>query len=45
MSFNAYTKNIKKKTGKTSADFIKLAEKKGLCKKENLIPLLKLQKL
>jgi Domain of unknown function (DUF4287) len=30
MSFQAYIDNIKTKTGKTPADFKKLAEKKGL---------------
>ena len=32
MSFQAYLKNIKAKTGKTPEDFEKLAEKKGLLK-------------
>jgi DNA-directed RNA polymerase alpha subunit len=32
MSFQAYLDNIKMKTGKTAADFKKLAEKKGLLK-------------
>ena len=32
MSFQAYIDNIKSKTGKTPADFKKLAEKKGLLK-------------
>ncbi len=32
MSFQAYIDNIKKKTGKTSDDFKKLAEGKGLLK-------------
>ncbi len=32
MSFQAYIDNIKAKTGKTPADFKKLAEKKGLLK-------------
>ncbi len=32
MSFQAYIDNIKAKTGKTSDDFKKLAEKKGLLK-------------
>ena len=32
MSFQAYIDNIKTKTGKTPADFKKLAEKKGLLK-------------
>ena len=32
MSFEAYIDNIKAKTGKTPADFKKIAEKKGLLK-------------
>ena len=32
MSFQAYLDNIKAKTGKTSDDFKKIAEKKGLLK-------------
>jgi Domain of unknown function (DUF4287) len=32
MSFQAYIDNIKTKTGKTPADFKKLADKKGLLK-------------
>jgi hypothetical protein len=32
MSFQAYIKNIKTKTGRTPEDFKKLAEKKGLLK-------------
>jgi hypothetical protein len=32
MSFQAYLDNIKTRTGKTPADFTKLAEKKGLLK-------------
>jgi hypothetical protein len=32
MSFQAYIDNIKEKTGKSPADFKKLAEKKGLLK-------------
>lgn len=32
MSFEAYINNIQAKTGKTPADFKKLAEKKGLLK-------------
>jgi hypothetical protein len=32
MSFQAYLDNIQAKTGKTPADFKKLAEKKGLLK-------------
>ncbi len=32
MSFQAYIDNIKTKTGKSPADFKKLAEKKGLTK-------------
>ncbi len=34
MSFQAYIDNIKIKTGKTPADFKKLADKKGLLKEE-----------
>ncbi len=34
MSFQAYLDNIKLKTGKSPEDFLKLAEKKGLLKKE-----------
>ena len=37
MSFQAYIDNIKAKTGKTPADFKKLAEKKTLSLKESLI--------
>lgn len=33
MSFQAYIDNIKAKTGKTPADFKKLAEKKGFIQK------------
>jgi hypothetical protein len=38
MSFQAYIDNIKAKTGKTPADFKKLAEKKGFIKKGELDP-------
>jgi hypothetical protein len=37
MSFQAYLDNIKAKTGKTPADFKKLAEQKGLLKKGKLV--------
>ena len=36
MSFQAYLDTIKKKTGKSPADFKKLAEKKGFLKKGKL---------
>jgi Domain of unknown function (DUF4287) len=36
MSFQAYMDNIQAKTGKTPADFKKLAEKKGFLKKGKL---------
>ena len=38
MSFQAYIDNIKTKTGKTPADFKKLATQKGLLEKGNLKP-------
>lgn len=38
MSFQAYIDNIKTKTGKTPADFKKLAEKKGFIIKNELNP-------
>jgi Domain of unknown function (DUF4287) len=38
MSFQAYLDNIKAKTGKTPADFKKLAEKKGFISKGQLNP-------
>ncbi len=38
MSFQAYIDNIKAKTGKTPADFKKLAEKKGFMIKDELNP-------
>lgn len=38
MSFQAYIDNIKTKTGKTPADFKKLAEKKGFIKRGELDP-------
>ena len=38
MSFQAYLDNIQKKTGKTPADFKKLAEKKGFLQKGKLKP-------
>jgi hypothetical protein len=36
MSFQAYIDNIQSKTGKSAADFRKLAEKKGFLKKGKL---------
>ena len=36
MSFQAYLDNIQKKTGKTPADFKKIAEAKGFLKKGKL---------
>ena len=41
MSFQAYIDNIKTKTGKTPADFKKLAEKKGFLKGGVLVPTVK----
>ncbi len=41
MSFQAYIDNIKKKTGKTPADFKKSAEKKGFLKDGKLVPTVK----
>lgn len=38
MSFQAYIDNIKAKTGKTPADFKKLAEKKGFIIDGNINP-------
>ena len=38
MSFQAYIDNIEKKTGKTPADFKKLAEEKGFIIDEKLNP-------
>lgn len=37
MSFQAYTDNIKTKTGKSPDDFRKMAEKKGFLKNGQLI--------
>jgi len=37
MSFQAYLDNIQAKTGKTPADFKKLAEKKGFLKNGKLV--------
>lgn len=37
MSFQAYIDNIKAKTGKTPADFKKLAEQKGFLNKGKLV--------
>ena len=41
MSFQAYIDNIKVKTGKTPADFKKLAEKKGFLKDGQLVKTVK----
>jgi Domain of unknown function (DUF4287) len=41
MSFQAYIDNIKAKTGKTPADFKKLAEKKGFLQKGELVKTVK----
>ena len=41
MSFQAYIDNIKTKTGKTPADFKKLAEQKGFIQKGKLYPAIK----
>ena len=41
MSFQAYIDNIKSKTGKSPADFKKLAEKKGFLKKGELVKTVK----
>jgi len=41
MSFQAYIDNIEKKTGKTPADFKKLAEAKGFIKDNALVPSVK----
>jgi Domain of unknown function (DUF4287) len=41
MSFQAYIDNIKTKTGKTPADFKKLAEQKGFIQKGKLNPAIK----
>lgn len=41
MSFQAYIDNIKAKTGKTPADFKKLAEKKGFLKNGELVKTVK----
>ena len=41
MSFQAYIDNIKTKTGKTPADFKKLAEKKGFLKNGELVETIK----
>ena len=37
MSFQAYIENIKAKTGKSPADFMKLAEKKGYIKNGKMV--------
>ncbi|MBE7170643.1 MAG: DUF4287 domain-containing protein [Williamsia sp.] len=41
MSFQAYMDNIQAKTGKSPADFKKLAEAKGFLKSGNLLPSIK----
>ena len=41
MSFQAYIDNIKVKTGKTPADFKKLAEKKGFLQDGQLVETIK----
>ncbi len=41
MSFQAYIDNIKAKTGKSPADFKKLAEKKGFLKNGELVKTVK----
>ena len=41
MSFQAYIDNVKAKTGKTPADFKKLAEKKGFLKNGQLVKTVK----
>ncbi len=41
MSFQAYLDNVKAKTGKTPADFAKLAEKRGLTKHGDIVAWLK----
>lgn len=41
MSFQAYIDNIRTKTGKSPADFKKLAEKKGFLKEGKLNPAVK----
>lgn len=41
MSFQAYLKNIQEKTGKTPADFRKLAEEKGFTANGVLVPTVK----
>ena len=45
MSFQAYIDNIKTKTGKTPADFKKLAEQKGFMQKGKLNPAIKATEL
>ena len=44
MSFQAYIDNIKTKTGKTPADFKKLATQKGFLEKGNFNPTVKAEK-
>jgi len=41
MSFQAYIDNIHSKTGKTPADFKKLAEEKGFLQNGELVPTVK----
>jgi hypothetical protein len=41
MSFQAYIDNIKEKTGKSPADFKKMAEKKGFIHKGELVKTVK----
>ena len=41
MSFQAYIDNIKEKTGKSPADFRKLAEEKGFLKNAELVKTVK----
>ncbi|QNL51986.1 DUF4287 domain-containing protein [Olivibacter sp. SDN3] len=41
MSFQAYLDNIEKNTGKSPADFVKLAEEKGFAEKGKIKPTVK----
>ncbi len=45
MSFQAYIDNIKAKTGKTPADFKKMAEEKGFMKNGELVKTVKATKI
>ena len=45
MSFQAYIDNIKAKTGKTPADFKKMAEEKGFMKNGELVKAVKATKI